>query len=63
MNINADMDAINLAIQDLFICGTGVVKFHFIDGKPNFDHVPIQDFHKFADELKWRAERTKETKQ
>ena len=60
--INADKDAIGMAIQDTFVCGTGVVKLWFDGGKMTFDHVPINDFNVFGDELKWRAAHTRKEK-
>ena len=56
--INADTDAIGMAIHDALVCGTGVVKLWLDGGKMQFDHVPIKDFAVFADELKWRAAHT-----
>jgi len=56
--INADTDAIGMAIHDAFLCGTGVVKLWLDAGKMTFDHVPIKDFNVFADELKWRVAHT-----
>ena len=56
--INADTDAIGMAIHDALVCGTGVVKLWLDAGKMNFDHVSIKDFAVFGDELKWRAAHT-----
>jgi hypothetical protein len=47
--IESDMSPIDKAIQDAMMCGTGVMKFSFVDGLISCDHVPI-------DELKWRSE-------
>jgi hypothetical protein len=59
--IDADTHAIDHAIQDAFVCGTGIVKLWFDGTKLSFDHVPIEDFSKFGDELKWRAANTHES--
>ena len=56
--INADTDAIGMAIHDALVCGTGVVKLWLDAGKMTFDHVAIKDFAVFGDELKWRAAHT-----
>jgi hypothetical protein len=58
MNIDTDMNAIDKAIADALVCGTGVMKFSFTDGMILCDHVPIKDFREFGEELKWRAENT-----
>ncbi len=58
MKIDADMDAIDKAIRDALWCGTGVLKFSFTDGMVACDHVPIKQYVQFADELKWRSERS-----
>ena len=60
--INADPDAVAKAIQDAFVCGSGVVKFWFAGGQLQCDHVPIQDFSDFADALK-ASSNVAETKQ
>ena len=60
--INADPDAVVKAIQDAFVCGSGVVKFWFDGGRLQCDHVPIQDFSDFADVLK-ASSNVAETKQ
>jgi hypothetical protein len=56
--INADTDAIGMAIHDALVCGTGVVKLWLDAGKMTFDHVSIKDFAVFGDELKRRAAHT-----
>ena len=58
MNIDTDMSAIDKALEDALICGTGVMKFSFKNGLMLCDHVPIKDFRHFSDELKWRSEIT-----
>ena len=58
MQIDTDMSAIDKAITDALICGTGVMKFNFTDGLVLCDHVPIKDFRQFSEELKWRSETT-----
>lgn len=52
-NIYADETALDKAIGDAILYGTGVVKFQMIDGFLNFDHVPVKDFSSFGDELKF----------
>ncbi len=54
------LHAIDKAIQDAMLCGTGVMKFSFIDGLVMCDHVPIKDFAQLSEELKWRFENTHE---
>jgi hypothetical protein len=61
--INTDPDAVAKAIQDAFVCGSGVVRFWFDGGQLQCDHVPIQDFSEFADALKWASSNVAETKQ
>ena len=56
MNIDTDMNGIDKAIADALVCGTGVLKFNFIDGIIKCDHVPLKDFNQFGEELKWRSE-------
>ena len=58
MQVDTDMSAIDKAIADALICGTGVMKFNFTDGLVLCDHVPIKDFRQFSEELKWRSENT-----
>jgi hypothetical protein len=58
MKIDTDMGAIDKAIADALICGTGVMKFSFTDGMVLCDHVPIKDFREFGEELKWRSQNT-----
>ena len=60
--INADPDAVAKAIQDAFVCGSGVVRFWFDGRQLQCDHVPIQDFSDFADALK-ASSNVAETKQ
>jgi hypothetical protein len=40
------------------MCGTGVMKFSFMDGLVSCDQVPIQEFAQLSEELKWRSENT-----
>lgn len=61
--INTDPNAVAKAIQDAFVCGSGVVRFWFDGGQLQCDHVPIQDFSEFADALKWASSNIAETKQ
>lgn len=58
MNISANMSDIDLAIQDAFVCGAGVVKIWFDGSQLTLDHVPIKDFREFGEELIWRASQT-----
>jgi hypothetical protein len=58
MQIDTDMSAIDKAIADALTCGTGVMKFNFTNGLVLCDHVPIEDFLQFSEELKWRSEIT-----
>jgi len=60
VSIESDMSAIDKAIQDAMMCGTGVMKFSFIDGLVMCDHVPIKEFAQLSEELKWRSENTHE---
>jgi hypothetical protein len=53
VSIESDMSK---AIQDAMMCGTGVMKFSFMDGLISCDHVPIKEFAQLSEELKWRAE-------
>jgi len=55
LNIDTDMHAINLAIQDAFVCGTGVVKMVLVNGKLTCDNVPLENFYEFGEELQWLA--------
>ena len=56
VSIESDMSPIDKAIQDAMMCGTGVMKFSFMDGLISCDHVPIKEFAQLSEELKWRAE-------
>ena len=60
VSIESDMSPIDKAIQDAMMCGTGVMKFSFMDGLVSCDHVPIKEFAQLSDELKWRSENTHE---
>jgi len=60
VSIESDMSPIEKAIQDAMMCGTGVMKFSFMDGLVSCDHVPIKEFAQLSDELKWRSENTHE---
>ena len=56
VSIESDMSPIDKAIQDAMMCGTGVMKFSFMDGLISCDHVPIKEFAQLSDELKWRQQ-------
>jgi hypothetical protein len=58
MSISVDTSAIDKAIRDALMCGTGVMKFNFTDGVILCDHVPITDFVQFSEELIWRSQHT-----
>ena len=58
ISIESDMSPINNAIADAHLCGTGILKFSFIDGLVSCDHVSIKDFLQLSEELKWRVENT-----
>lgn len=60
VSIESDMSPIDKAILDAMMCGTGVMKFSFMDGLISCDHVPIKEFARFSEELKWRSENTHE---
>jgi hypothetical protein len=49
------MHAIDLAIQDAFVCGTGIVKVALVNGKLACDNVPIENFYEFGEQLQWLA--------
>ena len=55
MKVDTDMSAIDLAIQDAFICGTGIVKVELVNGKLSCDNVPIKNFYEFGEQLQWLA--------
>lgn len=55
MKVDTDMSAIDLAIQDAFVCGTGIVKVALINGKLTCDNVPIENFYEFGEQLQWLA--------
>ena len=53
MKVDTDMSAIDLAIQDAFVCGIGVVKIALVNGKLTCDNVPIENFYEFGEDLQW----------
>ena len=55
MKIDTDMSAIDLAIQDALVCGTGIVKVALVNGKLTCDNVPIENFYDFGEQLQWLA--------
>ena len=55
MKVDTDTSAIDLAIQDAFVCGTGIVKVALVNGKLSCDNVPIKNFYEFGEELQWLA--------
>ena len=55
MKVDTDMSAIDLAIQDAFVCGTGIVKVERVNGKLSCDNVPIKNFYEFGEQLQWLA--------
>jgi hypothetical protein len=55
LKIDTDMSAIDLAIQDAFVCGTGIVKVELVNGKLSCDNVPIKNFYEFGEQLQWLA--------
>ena len=63
MKVDTDTSAIDLAIQDAFVCGTGIVKVALVDGKLSCDNVPLENFYEFGEQLQWLSEVIKETKQ
>lgn len=64
MKIDSDMNAIDLAIRDALVCGTGVIKLTWSNGKMTFDNVPLGNFYDFGEQLQWLASQNiQETKQ
>ena len=55
MKVDTDMSAIDLAIQDAFVCGTGIVKVELVNGKLSCDNVPLENFYEFGEQLQWLA--------
>ena len=63
MKASTDPDAVNKAIMDAMMCGTGIVKLSYVEGKMFCDHVPIADYEELAIGLSWLASQVKETQQ
>ena len=57
---NADMDDLDKAMADALLCGTGIMKFSFVDGQLDCHHVPVQNFLQLSEELKSRHAATVE---
>lgn len=58
MTTETELDPLDKAMADAMICGTGVLKFTFTEGKIDCNHVPIKDFLAFGEELKARHDNT-----
>jgi len=43
------------AYIDALVCGVGIVKLTYINGRMEMDSVPIEEFYELSEELRWRA--------
>ena len=43
------------AYIDALVCGVGIVKLTYTDGRMEMDSVSIAEFHELSEELRWCA--------
>ena len=62
-DIDTDAGAVDKAVMDALMYGTGIVKFSYVGGKMVCDHVAVAEYDDLAIGLKWLASQVKETPQ